>query len=97
MFAGEAQVPFVHVHNEGIYRADRAAGEPVAARAVSEMSVGRRILAAVTLLRVELAVPCTRNPLNRGRTSARGPDGLVLLRLGGDEGRVPRDVEPRTP
>jgi hypothetical protein len=58
------------------------------------MSPARSILAAVTVLGGELAVPCTRNPLQRGRSLARGPEGPEPPRVRGVEGRVPRDAEP---
>src|SRR4026207_159755 len=61
------------------------------------MGAGGVYSTAVTVLGGELAVPCTRTPLERGRTPARGPDGPGPLRVRSVEGRVPRDVNLRTP
>jgi len=50
------------------------------------------ILVVVTVLGGELAVPCTRNPLQRGRIPARGPKGPRLPPARGVDGRVLRDA-----
>jgi hypothetical protein len=45
----------------------------------------------------EVAVPCTRNPLQRGRIPARGYGVWNRSGVWDDEGWVPRDGRLRTP